>query len=644
MAEVPSPSMAWSDILSEQPMSSTRPSRISLLLPAGSVSTKACSCTAGSKPPRKARPFSAIPFESPIPSRMNTRPPARSSRHPTAWFMASGWIAANWCIQFCTCRPGKSRDSRLTAAYPFRDCPGRPVPWGVLPNPDGSFEVLLQVSDGTPYKPADFGGRAPEYRPYDGAGIWRGGHPYVAMYAVTLPSLSEGPASEARLVSTREHEVRSSYRQIAAVDLGVGHHRDIITGSHYGGLHHYPNTAKKSGLTLEPRRHVVDIDGIAHRHPTVGAAPMAYPNPQTGRSDLIAGGEGGLYFYRFLDSFTAEGEKPVYEPPTPVLEQPADLYACTLAVPTIVDWDGDGALDIVTGNSEGQVLVFRNAGTNAEPAFLPGEPIEAGGRPIHVQPGYRLDIQGPGEARWGYTCPTVIDWNGDGLPDIVMSDSTARHTVFLNTGTPVAPRLAAGHPIYYDGLDLYGTWRVKPAAARLNGRMAYAALDDEDEFRLYWQIDAYNLEDGGKLRLTDGSPIKANFLHAGGTGRLKLNLVDWDLDGKTDLLVGTPRHGSVPNPETGLPQSLGLPGSSVLFLRNVGSDAEPVFEFPRLMHFRGKPIFLGQHACGPAVADFGLSDGPDLVVGTEDGRFHYYKRDDLSWPDEVNMEGHVKRL
>lgn len=36
-------------------------------------------------------------------------------------------------------------------------------------------------------------------------------------------------------------------------------------------------------------------------------------------------------------------------------------------------------------------------------------------------------LQGPGEANWGHTCPTVVDWNRDGLADIVMSDSTATH-------------------------------------------------------------------------------------------------------------------------------------------------------------------------------------------------------------------------
>ena len=97
--------------------------------------------------------------------------------------------------------------------------------------------------------------------------------------------------------------------------------------------------------------------------------------------------------------------------------------------------------------------------------------------------------------------------------------------------------------------------------------------------------------------------------------------------------MGTPRHGSVPHPKTGLPQSLGLPGAAVLLLRNTGTDADPKFAFPKLVAFKGKPIFLGQHACGPAIAPFRGMDNADLIVAEEEGRFRYYRREDLSLMD-----------
>lgn len=92
------------------------------------------------------------------------------------------------------------------------------------------------------------------------------------------------------------------------------------------------------------------------------------------------------------------------------------MYAGSLVTPTLVDWDGDGKLDIVCGNSAGHILFFRNAGTNRNPSFRSGTYLKAGNEIIHIQPGYGEDIQGPGESRWGYVGANVFDWNNDGSP------------------------------------------------------------------------------------------------------------------------------------------------------------------------------------------------------------------------------------
>jgi hypothetical protein len=500
----------------------------------------------------------------------------------------------------------------------------------VVQQPDGTLDVLLGISDGTPQRPTDTKTwRDSAYRPFDGAGVYRGGWPFVFMYGARLDGVNASAARDVRLVSPTEREALLNFGNMTPVDLGSGRERDVITGSWFGNLLYYHNT-DTSAIRLERRRFAVDAAGIALRSATIRPSPIAYPNRDTGKlSDLIVGGEGALDYYRFTGAFSASGA-PVYALPVPVLEQSARLYPGSLPVLSAVDWDGDGAKDIIAGNSEGRILLFRNRGGNDAPAFEDGVELEAAGRVIHIQQGYN-GVQGPQEARWGYVSPTVVDWNGDGLPDIVASSATARHEVFLNIGTRKEPRLDEARPLYCHGLDLHGTWRVQPGAGFLGERMAYVALDDDDEFHLYWQIDPFNLEDGGKLRLEDGTTIRANFLAAGGTGRSKISIVDWDRDGKTDLLVGTPRHGSIPNPERGLPQSKGLKGAAVVFLKNVGTNDAPVYKFPTMVQFKGDPIYHGQHECGPAVWDVGQPDGPDLLVGSQDGRIYFYARKDLTW-------------
>lgn len=500
----------------------------------------------------------------------------------------------------------------------------------VVENEDGSLEVLLGVKDDTPQRPTETKTwRDPAYRPFDGAGVYRGGWPFCYLYSACLENIDAPQFTQLRQVTPTQREALLHFGTITKVDLGAGRERDILTGSWFGNFLYYHNTSSDS-VVLENQRLVSDGAGVAIRHGAIRPSPIAYPNAQTGKlSDLIVGGEGALYYYRFTGKFNKHGA-PIYAEPTPVLEQNSKMYAGSLPVINTADWDGDGDLDILAGNSEGKVIFFRNAGTNAKPSFEDSVEIHAAGKPIHIQPGYN-DVQGPQEARWGYASPAIADWNDDGLLDVVMSSATAKHKVFLNTGTPKEPKLEAAVPLYCRGLDLHGTWRVKPGVAKLDGRMAYFALDDDDEFHLYWQIDPYNLEDGGKLKLEDGTNIRANFLAAGGTGRAKFLPTDWDRDGKIDLLVGTPRHGSIPNPEKGLPQSAGLKGAAIIFLKNVGTNAQPVYAWPTMMQFKGKPIYLDQHECSAAVWDTGQPDGPDLLAGAQDGRVIYYARKDLSW-------------
>lgn len=514
-----------------------------------------------------------------------------------------------------------------TGRVELPELPRGPHALTVLKNPDGGFEVVLGLHDGTGSRPA--GWRDTNWRPYDDKGAFTGSFGNGFLYAVTLADGFSGPAAGPRRVSATGKEVWITYRNLAAVDFGSGARRDVVGGSLFGNLSYYKNTAA-SGVSLAPRGYAVGSDENRLRHPTIAPGPAAYPNPDTGLSDLIAAGEGAFYHYRFTGEFTGRGE-PVFADPVPVLRKNAHLYGGSLPVINVVDWNGNGVLDIVAGYSDGRVLFHENLGSNAEPAFAPGTPVFGGGEPIHIQPGYTRSLQGPWEARWGYVCPRVVDWNGNGLPDILLGSSTSEYKIYLNRGTPAEPKLDYGRPLYVKGLDLFGTWRVQPAAAKMGDRMALVVLDEDNELRLYWRRDDFNLEDAGKLRMGDGTTIRGNFLDAGGSGRAKLNLVDWDGDGVMDLLIGTPRHGSFPNPETGLPQSLGLPGAAVLLMRNSGTNEEPVFEFPQVLRVGGQKRFFGQHACSPAVADFGEGPGHDLIVARENGEMIFFHRADVSF-------------
>lgn len=508
-------------------------------------------------------------------------------------------------------------------------------PLGTLPAPDmkpgpGIYELKFNAGGGLDVwyagttvheKSTRPAWRTAEYRPYDATGVWMAGVSYNALYHYSYPDFNSGKPTEVERISS-EREIMHSVAGmcIAAIDGKEG----LVVTTRDGGFWFYATDGSS-------RTRIVDSEGNAMRSPSISPHPAAYPSETPGKQDIITMGEGGVFHYVFTGERTPEGKIIVREP-VPAKEKDPTVYAGTLVTPTVADWDGDGVLDVLCGNSAGYILYFHNVGTNESPSFVSGTRVCAGGRPIHIQPGYGEDIQGPGEARWGYVGANVCDWNQDGILDIITNDSRAKHMVFRGTKDGLEPE----HPIYLDDLPLHGMWRCRPGVGTLDGRMAYITLDDDDEFHLYWREDDYNLLDGFKLRLTDGRSIRANHLEAGGKGRVRFEIADWDGDGVKDLVIATNRHHTIP---MGDPHALpwtnpkGEEGSTILFMRNAGSESEPVYEFPRQMRYKGRLIRLGHHACGASVAKIGhLTDGlPNIIAGDETGRLYLFERQYLTW-------------
>ncbi len=87
------------------------------------------------------------------------------------------------------------------------------------------------------------------------------------------------------------------------------------------------------------------------------------------------------------------------------------------AGPCVADWDGDGLLDLVVGCGDGSVIFYKNIGTAHEPklaegqVLIPAAKIEYDPEKIPKQPtrGVRAKV-------------CVIDYNGDGLPDLLVGD------------------------------------------------------------------------------------------------------------------------------------------------------------------------------------------------------------------------------
>jgi len=65
-----------------------------------------------------------------------------------------------------------------------------------------------------------------------------------------------------------------------------------------------------------------------------------------------------------------------------------------------MDLDGDGNKDLLSGNTDGMILFYKNTGTNSLPMFAGYSPVQSLGQPI--------DLAGSVRSR-----PSVCCWTGD---------------------------------------------------------------------------------------------------------------------------------------------------------------------------------------------------------------------------------------
>lgn len=206
----------------------------------------------------------------------------------------------------------------------------------------------------------------------------------------------------------------------------------------------------------------------------------------------------------------------------------------------VTDWNADGLPDLLVGGALGKVLFYPNQGTQAEPRY-------SYARLVTTSDGKPLDVG------WS-AAPLAVDWDGDGLVDLLCGAERNCILFYKNEGRAGAPRLVNRGFVTVAGERL--TLPVTPVPKSPAG---------------VYELDYY--------------PV--------------LDAVDWNSDGRVDLLAGGYITGRI-----------------YLFENtDAGADAVPILRDRGPLVADDKPLNVGDWAAAPCAADFDGDGDFDLISG-----------------------------
>ncbi|MDX1420932.1 MAG: FG-GAP-like repeat-containing protein [Rubricoccaceae bacterium] len=241
------------------------------------------------------------------------------------------------------------------------------------------------------------------------------GSPDDAAYTLRTERLIEGVDVGSRSVPALE-------------DLDGDGDLDLVVGNDPLGLMGSQLTRfVNEGTDAEPAFRLADPDWLALVYDFGAYAPTFADLDGDGDRDLLVGGFNGRLAY-LERTGPGTGDFALRD------ERFGNVDVGQYIRPTLGDLDGDGDLDLLTGESNGLVKVYRNVGTPAEPAFL----TESNGAPVPADLAYRDAIGIPEDVGFD-SAPALADLDGDGDLDLALGTSDGPIRVFRNAGTPSAP-------------------------------------------------------------------------------------------------------------------------------------------------------------------------------------------------------------
>jgi hypothetical protein len=473
---------------------------------------------------------------------------------------------------------------------------------------DGQTDLVAAVEDWSYYGWDDA---------WNAQGQWQNGplHGFVFIFRNTGSNEEPNYAQEFRVQPVDTYGCPSPNFE----DFDQDGDLDLLCGEFLDKFTYFQNIGTRTAPKYSKGVRVLDSAGKHLRMDLEMIDPVAFDWDKDGDFDLICGDEDGRVAFIENTGLLGPNQTPVFNKPHYFQQEAHEINFGALVTLFGCDWDGDQDTDIIAGNTAGYIAFIENlSGPRvAEPKWAAPSKFKAGDKTLRIMAGKNGSIQGPAEAKWGYTTQTVADWDHDGDLDIIANSILGKVVWFENTGhrTQLAtekpievqwkgdqPHLAWGW-LRPEGKALLTQWRTTPVAIDWNkdGLMDLVMLDHEGYLSFFQRTQdglqppqrIFADQNGKLLHLNNGS--------AGKSGRRKLCLMDWDGDGKLDILINS---------------------ENAQFLRQSGErDGLVLFTDEGNVSDRN----IEGHDTSPTPVDWDANGLPDLLIGAEDGRLYFLK-------------------
>ncbi|WP_315850481.1 MULTISPECIES: exo-alpha-sialidase [Pirellulaceae] len=478
---------------------------------------------------------------------------------------------------------------------------------------DGDQDIVVGVGDWTDYA---------WDAAFDNFGRWQNGRLHGYVYLIR----NEGTASEAKYSDSPE-KIEAAGGEIDVygwpspnfADFDNDGDLDLLCGEFLDGFTYFQNIGTREEPVYAAGRKLNNANGKPLVMDLQMITPTAFDWDSDGDLDLIVGDEDGRVA---LVENTGElrDDQPVFLAPKYFQQEADTLKFGALATPYAYDWDEDGDEDILCGNTAGYIGFFENLGPaeNGLPKWNAPKLLTASPGTAHtpevefrILAGPSGSIQGPAEAKWGYTTLCVADWDGDADPDIIYNSILAKVGLLRNddgklVDVPLPTGLSEAPPKWYwwqtKSESSITQWRTTPVVKDFNGdgKLDLVMLDQEGYLTLRPSAGAAE-----RIFIDENNqPLQLNIKSCGGSGRVKLDVVDWDSDGRLDLLVNS---------------------ENATWYRNC-EDRDGKVVLKRIGNLAKRNV--AGHTSSPAACDFDKDGKPDLLVGAENGRLYYAPHDD----------------